>query len=188
MPVSAQTVAIVKQVQPSIVTIKRAKTIGSGFIVGPNLVLTNRHVVSDSKEVEVYFTGEDKAVNGKVIKLDKENDIALIEVVTGDRKSLALATQSPDIGEDVLVFGTPYGFRGSVTRGIVSALDREISMENNVELKDLIQTDASTNPGNSGGPLVNSKGMVVGMMIAVYHEANNIAFAIPANALTRFIK
>jgi putative serine protease PepD len=154
---------------------------GSGVVYrADGLVLTNAHVVDGATRVTVTTTGDRQARAATVVGVDTDKDVAVLRLSNTDGLDVAALGQSSSlrVGEDVVAIGNALGLRGdpSVTRGIVSALDRSLG-----ELTGLIQTDAAINSGNSGGPLVNAAGQVIGIntAIAVSNNAQNIGFAIP---------
>jgi putative serine protease PepD len=147
------------------------------------LVLTNAHVVEDATQVTVSVLGGSQSRAATVVGVDAAHDVAVLRITDPTGLSVAQLGDSKDVkvGQDVVAIGNALGLRGdpSVTRGIVSALDRTIG-----SLTGMLQTDAAINPGNSGGPLVNSAGQVIGIntAIAVESNAQNIGFAIPIDA------
>ena len=154
---------------------------GTGIVYSADgLVLTNAHVVEGATSVTVTTTGDRQPRPARVVGTDPDNDVAVLRVERTDGLVVAQLGRSADtrVGEDVVAIGNALGLRGdpSVTRGIVSALDRSIG-----DLTGLLQTDAAINSGNSGGPLVNAAGQVIGIntAIAVQNNAQNIGFAIP---------
>jgi S1-C subfamily serine protease len=155
---------------------------GSGFAISPDgLIVTNNHVVDDAKTVRIK-TAEGLTTEGRVLGRDPDTDIALIRANTsvgswarlGDSKRLRR-------GHVAVAIGNPLGFEWTVTAGIVSALGRSMRASNGRLIDDVIQTDAALNPGNSGGPLVSSSGVVIGVNTAVIHGAQSIAFAVASN-------
>lgn len=170
--------------------------IGTGFIVSEDgLVLTNKHVVSDTKASYKVITNDNKEYEVKEISRDPSNDIAILKINPSDHpenklKVLELGDSSTlKVGQFVIAIGTALGeFRHTVTTGVVSGLGRGIVAgsvyKGYVErLDNVIQTDAAINPGNSGGPLLNSAGQVIGINVAVAQGAQNIGFAIPVNVI-----
>lgn len=155
---------------------------GSGFVVSPDgLIVTNHHVVEDSKTVRIAmpdgFTGE-----GRVLGRDPDTDIALVRA-NGSPASYAPLGDSKRLrrGQIAIAIGNPLGYEWTVTAGVVSALGRSMRAGNGRLIDDVIQTDASLNPGNSGGPLVSSAGEVIGVNTAVIRGAQGIAFAVASN-------
>lgn len=171
------------------------QSIGSGFIVSTQgLIVTNRHVVSDTDAEYKVITNNEKIYEAKQILRDPLNDLAIIKIEASNLKPLVLAnSDNLVLGQIAIAIGTPLGeFRNTVTSGIVSGLGRGITagspLESYVErLDNVIQTDAAINPGNSGGPLLNSKGEVIGINTAVSQEGQNIGFAIPVNVLKELL-
>jgi len=166
--------------------------IGTGVIVSADgYILTNYHVVGEAKEITVkVLRGKTRSqeYTAKVIGGDKREDLALIKI---DAKGLPPVTfGNSDLlrpGDAVMAIGNPFGFEHTVSVGVVSALNRDLPVDETVMLKHMIQTDASINPGNSGGPLVNAEGHVIGINSAIFvgggggPQANGIGFAIPSN-------
>ena len=153
---------------------------GSGFIVSPDgIILTNAHVVNDASRVTVKLTDR-REFKAKVIGVDKPSDVAVLKI---DANNLPTVTLDPaddvKVGEWVVAIGSPFGFENSVTAGIVSAKSRTLPDESYVPF---LQTDVAVNPGNSGGPLLNTKGEVVGINSQIYSRSGGyqgLSFAIP---------
>ncbi|NTU73371.1 trypsin-like serine protease [Candidatus Roizmanbacteria bacterium] len=170
---------------------KIEQNIGSGFIATKDgLIITNKHVVSDTTATYQILTNDNKKYTVDKIYRDPLNDLAILKISASNLKPLSLGNSSNlQLGQLVIAIGTPLGeFRNTVTHGIVSGLGRGITAgspyEGYVEkLDNVIQTDAPISPGNSGGPLLNSKGEVIGINTAVAQEGQNIGFAIPANVI-----
>jgi len=153
---------------------------GSGFIVEPNgIILTNAHVVEGADEVRVRLTDR-REFKGKVVGTDKATDIAVVKIEAKGLPVVKLGDPSQiKVGEWVLAIGSPFGFENTVTAGIVSATSRSLPDGTYVPF---IQTDAAVNPGNSGGPLFNLKGEVIGINSQIYSRSGGfqgIAFAVP---------
>lgn len=180
---------VVERVGPSVVRLdirrgdgKRAGS-GSGVIVSPDgLVLTNSHVVQGAKRADVT-TLDGRILSGRVLGDDPDTDLALVRVDESATLSAARLGDSKKLkpGEIAIAIGNPLGFDASVTAGVISALGRSLRSKNNRLIEDVIQTDAALNPGNSGGPLVSSKGEVIGVNTAIITGAQGICFAVAAN-------
>ena len=166
-----------------------AEASGSGFIVSADgYIVTNNHVVEGATAVQVIVAGETDPIDAVVVGTDATTDIAVLKI---DRTGLPYVTlgdsDSLQVGELAVAIGNPFGeLAGSVTVGVISALDREISINNSSY--NLLQTDASINSGNSGGPLVNSYGEVIGITNAKVSEGEGIGFAIPINDIKTVIE
>lgn len=159
---------------------------GSGFIVSPDgIILTNAHVVKDAKEVTVKLTDR-REFRAKVLGSDPKTDVAVLRI---DAKNLPVVsigkTSDLRVGEWVLAIGSPFGFENTVTAGVVSAKGRSLPDDSAVPF---IQTDVAVNPGNSGGPLFNSRGEVVGINSQIYSRSGGyqgVSFAIPMDIATK---
>jgi len=167
------------------------QNIGSGFIVSKDgFIITNKHVVADEQATYKVLTNDKKEFNVEKIYRDPLNDLAILKVNANNLKALSLGDSSKlKLGQMTIAVGTPLGeFTNTVTTGIVSGLGRGITagspFEGFVEkLDNVIQTSAPISPGNSGGPLLNSSGQVIGINTAIAQEGSNIGFAIPSNVI-----
>ncbi len=157
---------------------------GSGFIVSPNgIILTNAHVVNDASRVTVKLTDK-REFKAKVLGVDKPSDVAVLKIYANNLPTVKLdPADDVKVGEWVVAIGSPFGFENSVTAGIVSAKSRTLPDESYVPF---IQTDVAVNPGNSGGPLFNNKGEVVGINSQIYTHTGGyqgLSFAIPIDVV-----
>jgi S1-C subfamily serine protease len=200
---------VLARVEPSVVSIETKITeqrgpftqqgtgAGSGLVVDDRgTILTNAHVIEGATSITVTVAGESKARTAKVIASDKNRDLALLRVDDATGLVAAPLGTSADVavGDEVVAIGNALALEGgpTVTQGIVSALNRSIDTENGT-LQGLIQTDAAISSGNSGGPLVNARGQVIGMNTAVAASsgtvnASNIGFAISIDAIRAFLE
>jgi S1-C subfamily serine protease len=194
-----QNIAVYKKALPSVVNITSTAVAfdffygpvpqqgqGSGFILDKQgHILTNNHVIDNAQRVEVTLFDKHK-YKATVVGVDKGHDLALLLI--NNAPNLQPATlaesQSLTVGQRVYAIGNPFGLSGTMTRGIISAI-RSIRGPNNNPIEDAIQTDAAVNPGNSGGPLLNSRGEVIGITTLIANngadQSSGIGFAIPVN-------
>lgn len=170
--------------------------IGSGFIISTNgLIVTNKHVVSDTEATYTVITDNQKTYKVVSISRDPLNDLAILKINATNLTAIPMGDSNKlALGQSVIAIGTPLGeFRNSVTAGIVSGLGRGITAGSPYEglverLDNIIQTDAAISPGNSGGPLINLSGEVVGINTAVSSQGQNIGFAIPISVVKNLLE
>jgi serine protease Do len=167
---------------------RKTQSLGSGFIIDADgIVVTNYHVIENAEEVRVVLADE-TSFTAEVLGQDQKTDIAVLKIDPGDTKLTEVSFGDSDklrVGDWVLAIGNPFGLGGTVTAGIVSARGRDIG---NGPYDDFIQTDASINRGNSGGPLFNTDGDVIGINTAIYSQSGGsvgIGFAISSNLAER---
>jgi S1-C subfamily serine protease len=194
-----QNIAVYKKALPSVVNITSTAVAfdffygpvpqqgqGSGFILDKQgHILTNNHVIDNAQRVEVTLFDKHK-YKATVVGVDKAHDLALLLIDNAPNLQPATLSESTNltVGQRVYAIGNPFGLSGTMTRGIISAI-RSIRGPNNNPIEDAIQTDAAVNPGNSGGPLLNSRGEVIGITTLIANngadQSSGIGFAIPVN-------
>jgi putative serine protease PepD len=189
---------IAATLEPSVVTIAteagRASGVGTGIVLtADGLILTNDHVIAGGGQIAVQLL-DGRTLDATVVAEDASADLAVIKVSATGLTSAQLGdSSSVKVGQSVLAIGSPLGtYTETVTKGIVSGLDREITVRSEVtgrptQLSHLIQTDAAINPGNSGGPLIDASGKVIGITTATSATAAGLGFAIPINAAKSII-
>jgi putative serine protease PepD len=164
---------------------------GSGFVIdGDGHIVTNQHVVDDAQSVRVEFA-DGTEVDAEIVGTDPSTDIAVLDV---DRPSSELtplpfaSTGALQVGAAVIVLGSPFGLEGTLTTGVISAVGREIQSPNGFTIENAVQTDASMNQGNSGGPVLDTRGRVVGVAAQIRSESggsDGVGYAIPGDTAKR---
>jgi serine protease Do len=183
-------VEAVAKTRASVVTITVPRTgrkdaVGTGVIIDERgYLVTNRHVVGGAQSVQICLA-DGTELTARVLSADPRVDLAVLHVNVGKKLTALRLAPAGDlmVGEQVIAVGHPFGYVNTVSTGIVSALNREITMPTGDVLTGLIQTDASINPGNSGGPLLNINGELIGINVALREGAMGIAFAINADTV-----
>ena len=161
-----------------------SQSLGSGFLIQDNgFILTNFHVISGSSRIQVTLSNQTQYY-AKALDTDRSDDLALIKIEPKTKLSFLKLGDSDhlQVGQKVLAIGNPFGLEGTLTVGVVSSIGRSIDSENDLRLQGMIQTDAAINGGNSGGPLLDSNGAVIGINTAILGRTNmGIGFALPIN-------
>src|SRR5450755_53788 len=158
---------------------------GSGFVISTDgYLVTNNHVIENAVSIKASFT-DGLELNANRVGTDPSTDIAILKVYKEDLKPLLFADSDLlEAGQIAIAIGNPMGLQHTVTAGVVSATGRTLRANNGRLIDDIIQTDAAMNPGNSGGPLMNSEGKVIGVNTAVIATAQGLCFAVSSNLAT----
>jgi S1-C subfamily serine protease len=187
---SRTVVGVARKVGPAVVSIKirtdgrfqYGEGAGSGVIITPDaFILTNNHVVEHASDIEVMLT-DGRTSKARIVGRDPFTELAVIHA-TLDGLPFAVLGNSDRlaVGQMAIAIGNPLGFQSTVSAGVISALGRSLRTQDGVLIDDIIQTDVALNPGNSGGPLVDSLGRVIGINTAIIFMAQGISFAVPVN-------
>ena len=156
-------------------------------------IITNYHVVDSANNLVVTFYGDDRQYGAEVVGAAPKRDIAVIKLVVPPEELFPVklgSSKDLEVGQKALAIGNPLGYEHTITRGIISALGREMEGTDGVKIHNTIQTDSSINPGNSGGPLLNSQGRVIGMNTAIVSASGGslgIGFAIPVDTIKELV-
>ena len=185
-------IAVTRMASPAVVNIKIQRTVpgrgkrqdpgsGSGFIISPEgFIVTNNHVAEGDNRIEVELQ-DGNVYEAGVAGLDPYTDLAVLKIYTSNLPNVRFQNSTPvRVGQVAIALGNPYGFQCTVTTGVVSALGRTLQTRSGRSIDNVIQTDAALNPGNSGGPLLDSKGGVIGVNTAIIYPAQGLCFAISA--------
>ena len=181
---------------PAVAYIQAGDGSGSGFLIdGQGHVVTNEHVVEAGSDYTVRFGSDGEALPAKVVGEDPSTDLAVLKVdeskLSPETKPLALASSANlRPGDAAIAIGSPFGLSGTVTTGIISALDREIDSPNGFKIPGVLQTDAAINPGNSGGPLLDGEGRVIGVnsqIASSARQSSGVGFAVPVDTVKEVV-
>jgi S1-C subfamily serine protease len=192
-------ISVVEKVGPSVVQVLINKNnakdgsinssqmhgLGSGVIITPDgFILTNNHVVHNAHSVEVKLTtGE--SYDGQIVGTDPATDLALVRILANGLSFAQLGdSEKLRVGQLVIAIGNPYGFASTVSTGVISALERTMQTQEGKHIENVIQTSVPLNPGNSGGPLVDSRGKVIGINTAIIAMAQGLGLAVSSNTAT----
>ena len=191
---SRAVIGVAERMAPSVVSVRVTaengqggvgQGAGSGFVIAPDgFVVTNHHVVEKAKAVTAVFT-DGRELAARVVGSDPSTDLALLRVPEGGLVPVEIGrSDNLRVGQLVIAIGNPLGFQSTVSTGVVSALGRSLRAQSGRLIENIIQTDVALNPGNSGGPLVDSRGRVVGVNTAMIRMAQGLCFAIPSATMT----
>ena len=182
---SKAVISVVESVGPAVVGVSG---VGTGLLITPDgYALTNSHVVSAVKAYELTLR-DGSSLKAELVGKDPHTDLAVLRASGAGLPHARLGDSSQlKVGQLVVAIGHPFGFQSTVTTGVVSAVGRTMRAQSGRTIENIIQTDAALNPGNSGGPLVDSRGQVVGINTAIIAMAQGICFAVPSNTAQRVV-
>ncbi len=191
---SNSVISVVEKVGPGVVQILVNKSvsqtmqgqgIGSGVIITPDgFILTNNHVVENAQSIEVRLTSGE-SFPGEIVGTDPATDLALVRILANGLSYAELGdSEKLRVGQLVIAIGNPYGFQSTVSTGVVSALKRSMRSTEGRLIENVIQTSVPLNPGNSGGPLVDSRGKIIGINTAIIAMAQGLGLAVSSNTAT----
>jgi S1-C subfamily serine protease len=192
---SRTVVGVAERISPAVVNIsilkvkKEISGTGSGLIIAPDgYVLTNEHVIHGANLIEVRLN-DGRAFDAQIVGTDQATDTGVLRIPGSDLPCAQLGdSQNLKVGQLVVAVGNPLGFQCTVTAGVISALGRALRSTTGRLIENVIQTDAALNPGSSGGPLVDSRGEVIGMNTAIIYPAQGLCFSIPMNTVKRVVQ
>jgi putative serine protease PepD len=190
--------AVYAAASPSVASVRTSEGSGTGFLVDSNgTIVTNAHVAGNNSQVQVRFNDKGAYHDAQVLSVDASTDLAALKVdpsaVQGIRPLTLADSDGAQVGDQVVAIGYPLGLDRTATAGIVSGLERQIESPNGFSIDKVIQTDAAVNPGNSGGPLLNAKGEVIGVNSQIATAAGGgdgnigISFSIPSNTVKQVL-
>ena len=184
--------SLVARASPAVVGVEHSRGHGTGLFLTPDgYVLTNRHVVMRHPRGLTVQLSNGEELRGTLVGADAPTDLAVVRAEGTDFPTLPLAEpQSVRVGQLVMAIGNPFRLEQSVSLGVVSAINRSLTLPDGTILEGMIQTDAAINPGNSGGPLLDSSGQLIGMNTMIYSKSGSsagIGFAVPADTIARIV-
>ncbi len=173
----------VAHVNPAVVTLRAGRSTGAGFVINEQgQIVTNAHVVANARSVEARFS-DGRTDTASVLAVDQRRDLALLQVKAPCKTWVQFGSASKaKLAEDVAAIGAPLGLENTITKGVLSSRERLIGSQR------MLQIDAALNPGNSGGPVIDSRGSVIGVSTVVAARAQNVGFAVPSEVVVGFLR